>query len=433
MAEAIAINTDIIKQRLDTLKGARMKMWLDICAHCGLCAESCFFYQAHNKDPKMVPSYKIKKTIWELYKRKGNVDKEFMEQVYEIVFAECTACRRCSMYCPFGIDMATMIAATRAICRSQNLTPEGLQKAIENIWKTGNQMGMTEEEFVETCQWMEEENQAELPGLKVPVDKQGADMMYTVNAREPMFYPQDIGMAATIFHVAGEDWTMPSTGWDCTNLAMFAGDAKCMAHAVKLVYDAAKKLGVKRIGVTECGHAYRSLRFEGPYWLGLPGGQPPIPVIHSVQLFSEYLRDGRIKVDPAKKLKEPVTYQDPCNISRNGGLCDEARYIIGHIATDFREMQPNREHNYCCGGGGGYIPMGPPFKKRRMASGKVKAEQIRATGAKIAIVPCHNCYDQIKDLNKEYNLGIEVKAFKEILTEIMTIPDELKAKETEAA
>jgi Fe-S oxidoreductase len=92
-------------------------------------------------------------------------------------------------------------------------------------------------------------------------------------------------------------------------------------------------------------------------------------------------------------------------------------------------MEPNREHNHCCGGGGGFIPMGPPFKKRRIESGKIKADQIRATGAKLVIVPCHNCFDQIKDLNKEYDLGVDVKQFKEILTEIMIIPEEFQPKE----
>ena len=98
----------------------------------------------------------------------------------------------------------------------------------------------------------------------------------------------------------------------------------------------------------------------------------------------EYLRDGRIKIDPHKKIKEPITYQDPCNVSRNGGLWEHARKIIPYIAEDFRDMAPNREHNHCCGGGGGIMPMGPDYKPFRMASGKPKAEQIKATGAKIS-------------------------------------------------
>ena len=163
--------------------------------------------------------------------------------------------------------------------------------------------------------------------------------------------------------------------------------------------------------------------------MGLPGGEPPIPVIHSVQLFYEYVRDGRLKIDPAKKLAEPVTYQDPCNVSRNGGLWEQARYLMNAISNDFRDMVPNREYNHCCGGGGGYIPMGPAFKKRRMDSGRVKADQIRETGAKTVIVPCHNCYDQLNDLNKEYDLGVRVVHFKTVMPHMLILPDELKPKE----
>ncbi len=145
-----------------------------------------------------------------------------------------------------------------------------------------------------------------------------------------------------------------------------------------------------------------------------------------MQLFWEYVRDGRIKIDPSKRLTEPVTYQDPCNISRNGGLAEQGRRLVNALCTDFRDMRDNREYNHCCGGGGGYIPMGPPFKRRRMASGKVKADQIRETGAKTIIVPCHNCFDQIKDLNIEYDLGVRVVHFKTIMPAMMILPDEMK-------
>ena len=73
--------------------------------------------------------------------------------------------------------------------------------------------------------------------------------------------------------------------------------------------------------------------------------------------------------------------------------------------------------------------MGPEFKSRRMASGRVKAEQIKATGAKIVITPCHNCFDQITDLNEEYDLGVKVASVKEILCELMIIPDHLKPEQ----
>jgi len=433
MTESIEkpVNVKQIKTLLEANDGARIRTWLSICSRCGLCAESCFFYLANNRDPRLSPAYKFKNTLGLMYRKKGNVDREFLRKCYDIIWGECTTCKRCSMYCPFGIDIATLIATARSVCFSQGLVPEGLARTSVNYRETGNQMGMSTEDFIETCEWMAEETAEEIRGLTIPIDKPGAKYMYTVNAREPMYYPQDIGMAARIFTVAEEDWTMPSTGWDCTNLAMFAGDRALAGHVVKLMYDKALELGVEKILITECGHAYRSAAYEGPYFAGCAGGKPPVEIVHSVRLFYEYLRDGRIKIDPDKVLTEPVTYQDPCNVSRNGGLWEEGRKIIEYLAKDFRDMSPNREHNHCCGGGGGYIPMGPEFKKRRMISGRVKADQIKATGAKIVITPCHNCFDQVNDLNKEYELGVKVLSFKEIITESMIIPERFQPLDEE--
>jgi len=420
------INTAKIQEILSLNNGARIRTWLSICARCGLCAESCFFYLAHNRDPKLSPAYKVKATLGELYRRKGKVDREFLQKCYDIIWGECTTCKRCSLYCPFGIDIATMIATVRSVCNSQGIVPEGLARTSDNYRDTGNQMGMSTEDFIDTCNWMAEETGEEMAGLEIPVDKQGAKIMYTVNAREPMYYPQDMAMAAKIFTVAEEDWTMPSTGWDCTNLAMFAGNRALGGQIVKNMYEKALELGAKEIVITECGHAFRSAQFEGPYMAGYRDGKPPVPIKHSVRLFYEYLRDGRIKIDPAKMLTEPVTYQDPCNVSRNGGLWEEPREIIKYLCKDFRDMTPNRDYNHCCGGGGGFIPMGAEFKKRRMASGKIKADQIKATGAKIVIAPCHNCFDQIRDLSKEYELGVKVVSFKELITEMMIIPEKFQ-------
>lgn len=246
-----AVDTKLIKERLAALKGGRFKAWLELCAHCAYCADSCFFVTAHNRDPKYTPAYKLTQTLGKLYKKDGNVTREELEEMVKVAYGDCTACRRCSLYCPFGIDIATMIAATRAILNSQGLSPAPLLDAIKNYWEFGNQMAVSQEDFIETCDWMAEETAEECRGLVIPIDKQGADMMYTINAREAKFYPQDIAEAAMIFHVAGENWTFPSMGWDDTNLGMFAGDVKCAGHVAKLVYDAAEKLGVKKIGVTE--------------------------------------------------------------------------------------------------------------------------------------------------------------------------------------
>ncbi|MCP4347263.1 MAG: (Fe-S)-binding protein [Desulfobacterales bacterium] len=419
----LPVDSKKIRDMLDAFDGARIRTWLKICSGCGLCAESCFFYLSGDNNVRFSPAYKVKHTLGEMYRRKGNVDREFLEACYDILWLQCTTCKRCSLFCPFGIDIATMISLARSICFSQGIRETGLVVLSENHRKAGNHSAVSEEDFIETCEWMEEETGDEIRGLAIPVDKPDVKYMYTVNPREMVFYPEELGMAAKILTVAEESWTMPTSGWDCTNLPMFMGDRDLAGKVVRSVYEKAADLGAENVLMTECGHAYRSLVFEGPYLAGYADGKPPIKIVHSVELFYEYIRDGKIKIDPAKKIREPVTYQDPCNISRNGGIWEEGRKLIKYLADDFRDMTPNREYNHCCGGGGGYIPMGPSYKSLRMASGRVKAEQIKKTGAKIVITPCHNCFDQIKDLNEEYELGVEVVSFKELICEMMIIPD----------
>jgi Fe-S oxidoreductase len=426
------IDRDKIRGILAANDGARIRTWLSICSRCGLCAESCFVYLANDRDPRLSPAYKFHHTLGEMYRRKGRLTTEFLKQCYEISWLQCTMCKRCSIFCPFGIDIATMIAISRHICYSQGFKPQSLAEFSENCRKSGNHMDMPAEELVDTCDWMEEETEDEYKGVKIPMDKPQAKFMYTINPREPVYYPQDISNAAIIFAAAGESWTIPTFGWDCTNLPMFCGDRDLAGQQVRNVYEKALELGAEKILITECGHAYRSMAFEGPYLAGYKDGKPPIEVVHFVRLMYEYLRDGRLKIDPAKKIKDPITYQDPCNVSRNGGLWEEARKIIPYIAEDFRDMTPNRDHNHCCGGGGGIMPMGPQYKPVRMASGRVKADQIRATGAKIVITPCHNCFDQINDLSEEYNLGVKALALKEILVESMIIPDHMQLAEDSA-
>ncbi len=420
------VDVNQVRAILKANDGARIKTWLSICSRCGLCAESCFVYMANERDPHLSPAYKFRHTLGEMYRRKGKVDRAFLKKCYQIAWLQCTMCKRCSMYCPFGIDVATMITITRSICHSQGITPKQLAYFSDHCDKTGNHMGIPVEELVDTCEWMVEEVEDDYKGVDIPIDQPDTKYMYTVNPREPVYYPQDISYAAIIFAAAKESWTMPTFGWDCTNLPMFAGNRKLAGKQVKNVYDKAQELNAQYVLITECGHAYRSMAFEGPYMAGYPDGKPPVKIKHYVQLMHEYLRDGRIQIDPDKKIKEPITYQDPCNVSRNGGLWEHARKIIPYIAEDFRDMAPNREHNHCCGGGGGIMPMGPDYKPYRMASGKLKADQIKETGAKIVITPCHNCFDQINDLGEEFELNIKALSLKEIIVESMIVPDHLK-------
>lgn len=417
----------LVKILQNTLK-SRLKTWLKICVHCGLCADSCFFYLANNKDPRQVPSYKIQSTLGELVKRKGNVDNEFMRMAMDIAWGKCTCCNRCVMYCPFGIDIGVMFSYLRGLCFSQGFVPWEMKigSGMHRIYQA--QMDITSEDWVDTCDWMAEESEDDWPGLKIPMDKMNADIIYTVNAREPKYYPEDLTQAAILFHLAGENWTVPSEGWEETSLAMFAGDWEGCKLQVEAVYAAMERLKARRMVVTECGHAYRATVIEGPYWAGLKSGKTPIESFHYIEWVAEALRTGKLKIDPAKKIKEPVTYQDSCNYIRNAGLKEAAREVMSYIAEDFREMEPHGEHNFCCGGGGGLNGIGR-YRKQRNAGLKVKRDQILATGAKLVISPCHNCWDAIRDLEEVFKIGIRWSFLKPILINMVVVPEHLKPKD----
>ncbi|KHK03277.1 sulfate respiration complex iron-sulfur protein HmcF [Desulfovibrio sp. TomC] len=409
---------------------SRTQTWLDVCARCGLCADSCFLYLVNDCKPEQVPSYKIQSTLGEMVRRKGDVDNEFMRHAMEVAWSQCTCCNRCAMYCPHGIDMGVMMGYTRGLLYSQGFVPWELKigAGMHRVYRA--QMDVTTEDWVETCVWMEEEQQDDWPGLEIPVDKEDADIMYTCNAREPKHYPEDLAEAAILFHIAGENWTVPSEGWEQTSLSMFAGDWEACKLQVENVYAAIDRLKPKRVIGTECGHAHRATVIEGPYWAGRPDGQPPAPYIHYVQWVAEALRTGKLKIDPAKRIKQTVTYQDSCNYIRNWGLAETAREILSYLVEPgyLVEMTPNKEHNYCCGGGGGFNGIGK-FRPQRNKALLTKRDQILATGAKLVIAPCHNCWDAIRDLEEEYHIHIDWSFLKPLLIKMVIVPDHLKPQE----
>jgi len=409
---------------------SRMRTWLDVCARCGLCADSCFLYLVNDRVPTQVPSYKIHSTLGEIIRRKGDVDNAFMRHCMEVAWSQCTCCNRCAMFCPHGIDIGIMMGYLRGLLYSQGFVPWELKigAGMHRVYRA--QMDVTTEDWVETCEWMAEEQQDDWPGLEIPVDKEGADIMYTCNAREPKHYPEDLAEAAILFHIAGENWTVPSEGWEQTSLAMFAGDWEACKLQVQNVYSAIERLKPKRVIGTECGHAHRATVVEGPYWAGRSDGQPPAPYIHYVQWVAEALRTGKLKIDPTKRIKVPVTYQDSCNYIRNWGLAETAREILSYLVEPgyLREMTPNKEYNYCCGGGGGFNGIGK-FRPMRNKALLTKRDQILSTGAKLVIAPCHNCWDAIRDLEEEYKIGIDWSFLKPLLLKMVIVPDHLKPKE----
>lgn len=413
----------VINQVLAGETGARLKTYVDTCVHCGLCSEACHFYLSHDNDPKYSPAGKVKQTIWEVLKKKGKVSPDFIKRACEIASTECNLCRRCVMYCPFGIDVAYLMLVMRRICHKLGVTPQYIQDTAHSHSATFNQMWVKDDEWIDSLQWQEEEAQDEIPSLRIPIDKEGAEIYYSVIGPEPKFRAQLIYQAAVIMNVAGVDWTMPAApGWDNSDMCMFTGDNEMMARLKKVHYESAIRLKTKKIVMGECGHAFRSIYDVGNRVLGWK--MTPIPVVHAIEFFYDLLKEGKLKI--AKKFESPVTFHDPCNTVRGRGLHEMGRYVAKAACSEFIEMHPNREHNYCCSAGGGVINCGPPFKMTRIEGNRIKAEQlfaVKARGAKTIIAPCHNCHGGLEDIIHHYGLDMELKFLGDILYEAIEKPE----------
>lgn len=403
--------------------GAKLKAYYETCMRCGYCSQACHYYVSHDNDPSYSPVGKCTQTMWNLLRKNGKVDPEDIYNCAQIAYTECNLCRRCMHYCPVGIDTAYIISTVRRLCHKLGVTPQYIQDTAHSHSATQNQMWVKDDEWPDTLQWQEDEARDEIPNLRIPMEKEGAEIMYSVIAPEPKFRTQLIYQAAVIMNEAGVDWTLPATpGWDNSDMAMFTGDFEVMARNKRIHFETAQRLKVKRIVMGECGHAFRSVYDVGNRWVGWK--EHPVPVVHSVQFFWELLTQGKIKM--ARKFEGPVTIHDPCNVIRGRGLMDKLRDVANMITTGVIEMEPNREHNYCCCAGGGVINCGPPFKNVRIVGNRIKADQLREVkdkGVQTILAPCHNCHGGLEDIVHKYHLDMDIKFLGDIIYDCMEKPN----------
>jgi len=439
MATARSWKAEQFIERMRQKVNRQALLSLEACVHCGLCTDQCHYVLANPGDPTYAPAWKgdrMRKLFkahldwtgkvfpWWVGARSFYADAE-LEELKDTVFGKCTNCRRCSLNCPMGVDMATFNRLARGLLVHVGVMPEGVAVVAKDQWEIGNQMGVLKEDYLETLAWMEEELQSEYkdPSIRIPIDKMDAGVVYTINPREVKYDPRTIAEAAAIFHFAGENWTMPSEGWDMTNFGLFNGDDELGGAVARRVYEAVERLRGKKLVMSECGHGYRSTRCEGPNWARMDIG---FEMESSIATMLRYIREGRIKVDKGRNT-EPVTFHDSCNNARSCGLTEEPRELLNLVCADFREMYPNRAENYCCTGGGGAMAMSE-YAPRRLKSAKTKAEQLKATGAKIVCTSCHNCVDGLFDLIRHYKLDMEVKLLVSLVANALVVPVPVKPK-----
>lgn len=420
---------DCMRQVLKKNLNRQVRSMLNSCVSCGLCAESCHYYCADG-DSELIPANKIKKLSKVLQKYfhpvkshlpgfqgNGEPDEQMITELYQAAYENCTICGKCALTCPMGINAGEILHLARAMLFSIGRVPSGLVHPVENAFEVGNYLGLSTQDFVENIEWIAEEMGEEIgdESFTIPIDKKNAEVLYIPHPLEARDLPFLLMYALQIMHFAGEDYTISSYDFDTVNYAYYQGSKKNMMGIAQRVLDAREKLQAKSIALAPCGHGYRVLRWEVEKYQGYSFDFPPVKSI--VELIDQYINQGRIKLEK-DKFKGPITYHDPCNIARRGGVLDPPRNVLKALTSDFVEMHPCGVRNYCCGGGGGLASTGD-FGRLRIKSGKKKAEQIRQTGAKIVATNCFNCMTQIRDLNKAYDLGIEVKSIVEMTAEAL--------------
>jgi len=417
---------------LNTDDNGKLLTHLNSCVHCGLCAKSCIYYRAM-PEARFIPATKVD-LVASIYRRYSTtsgkffpaltgarkLDEKMANEMVDLLFGACTMCGRCTVHCSIGVDISYVVRKGREMLAEMNMVPETLQKTVDAALQTGNNMGISDTDFTDTLEWLEEDLQYEVKDDKarIPLNEKGKDLLYTLNPREPKFFPLSISAMAKVFWAANESWTLSTKMYDVTNYAYYSGNMKEAAIIAQRLYDEMENLNAKKCILAECGHGSRAFRWEGANYIQKTY---PFEVITSIELMLQYLRDGRIKVDPAKN-PDKITLHDPCNLVRSGGILRQQREILKMTTIDFVEMNPCGNDNLCCGGGGGQLAMSE-YNQRRMKISELKADQIKATGAKIVVTPCHNCVDQLLQINGAFKLGIQIKTVAEIVADAIVVSD----------
>jgi len=404
---------------------------LEVCARCGICAEACHYYVAEPK-PENIPAARAE-SMRQVYRSEHDflsrifpawtgaerLSEEKIAQWAETAFMNCTLCYRCTVNCPMGLDTPLLMSALRAIATATGNAPEMLEMLADAAIEKGKDPEVFLEYFRGSIADMEKELR-ELTGIPVasiPLQRKGAKKLYVALSGAHTILP-----VAAIFETVGEDWTLSI--YEASNYGIFLGDASRAQTIARRIVDEAKSLGVEEIVISECGHAYYVMRWLAPNWFG---DEFTFRVRSIVEVLAEYVEAGRLTLD-ASANPEPITYHDSCNLGRKGGVLEESRIVLNAVTTNYRELTPNREEAYCCGGGAGLVAL-PEAYDIRMMAGKPKADQVKHSGAQVVVAACENCRLQLGDLNEHYGLGVGVTALADLVVKAMRLPGNRAAED----
>jgi Fe-S oxidoreductase len=399
-----------------------MRLYLETCTRCGVCTEACHVYASMGQT-KYIAAYRAEIVrriykkyfkawgkIWPSIGEATDLTEKSIDELYEAAYS-CTGCRRCMVYCPFGIDTQMIMSIAKLLLIGANAEPEILTLLADTSVEKGKSIELFKGGFLDGVKRLEAEVvqkwQTEAGRDTIPIDVEGADLLYVALAGAHSIIP-----AAAVFNAAGENWTL--SFFEAVNFGAFVGDPTKTRLILKRIINEAKRLRVKEVCICECGTAYRVMKQLS--------GKQPFKVTSITEVHARYLRDGRIELEKSKFVG-PVTYHDPCQIARNAGVFDEPRFILEHLTDDFREMSQEPRYNWCCGGGGGLVALGEETLDFRMKSAAVKVDQIIGSGARVVATACENCHTQLDNLQDHYRLDIEVKFLSSMVAEALLPQD----------
>ncbi|HSH28911.1 MAG TPA: (Fe-S)-binding protein [Thiohalobacter sp.] len=356
------------------------QVFLDICVKCSACTDKCHYYLG-TSDPKNMPVGRqdLLRKVYRRYftfagkyfpKLVGAQDltEEVLDDWYSY-FHQCSQCRRCSVFCPYGIDTAEISMAAREIMDAVGKGQKYCNEIIGKVFKVGNNLGLPEPALADTLEGIEEDVEDET-GVKVryPLDEKGAEVLLITPSADFFAEPHVDGLIGygKVFHEAGISWTLSSYASEAANFGMFIGSYENMKRVSMRIREAALDLGVKRIIFGECGHAWRVAysflnTLAGPFDFLDPNY--PVPQ-HICEFTHDLIKQGKLNLDRSRNDDMALTYHDSCNVARAsrmgdtpGGQFTIPRDIIKASCNNFYDMSADTVYDstYCCGGGGGLL------------------------------------------------------------------------------
>jgi len=310
------------------------------------------------------------------------------------------------MVCPVGNDISGMIRKVREGMVASDHAPEGLVSASTRAVKIGSPMGVRLKALKAQIKHIEMDT-----GLTIPIDIEGADYMALLSSMEIINFPEYIESLAKIFKQADISWTLSSEAFEATNSGIQIGSSDIAAELIQRVVDGAEKLKVKTVISPECGHAYTAIRWEGPNLIGRPY---PFKVVHILELLDELQQSGRLKTSGT--LDKKLTFHDPCQIVRKGGVEAEPRRLLNSVSSNFVEMSDHGNMNWCCGGGGG-VSASERADELRLKVFNRKKVQLQEVNVEVLVTACANCRLVLEEGLEENNMDMPVIGLSELVAE----------------